>query len=62
MVLPVLSALSDAGDASVQEQDDGAIRLKRPTLTRQPLLPTPRTAEPTPELRDPGYLAEVVLS
>lgn len=62
MVLPVLSALSDAAGAPVHEQDDGAIRLERPTLNRQPLLPTPRTAEPAPEVPEFTYLAEVALS
>ncbi|MFJ8762057.1 hypothetical protein [Streptomyces cyaneofuscatus] len=63
MVLPILSALSAAESAPVHEQDDGAIRLKRPTLNhQQPLLPTPRITEPAPEVPDPSYLAEVVLS
>jgi len=58
----VLTALRGAGYAPVHEQHDGAIRLERPTASRHPLLPAPRTARPAPEAPDLAHLAEVLLS
>ncbi|MBT2369368.1 helicase-associated domain-containing protein [Streptomyces sp. ISL-10] len=58
----VITALRDAGYAPVHEQDDGAIRLQRPTDRRHPLLPAPRSAEPAADVPDVDHVAEALLS